>query len=465
MIDESDSGMLSPGWANTNVNTIVGDRAWIEAALEVEAALARCQGELGIIPREAAATIEAVAGSLRIDPRTLAVGVAETSNPAITLVQELQRAVERDSPGASDHVHLGATSQDVLDSATMLVCRRALFELDATLSRARANAAQLIARHGDAPMAGRTVTQHAVPMTFGVKVAAWLNALVDAQTELGRLLDDGLPLSLAGASGTLAAYAAYGSRATNGPFDPFTLVDAVAEELALDAHYQPWHTVRTPIARIASTLTLVSGALGKIASDVHVMSRTEIAEVVEGLGDGGGISSSMPQKLNPVRTVLVLSAARQVPSLALVLHQAMLAEDERSAGAWQSEWQPLRDALRLVLGSASHLDELLATLRVDEQRMRANLDLTGPAIVSERLNVALTPLIGKLQAKHVLRRLLLDGSATGEGLVSALQGELTALGVDPGDLDLERLLDPADYLGASAEIARRALLRSAAFDD
>lgn len=462
-MNSADSGMLSPGWADTGVNEIVGDRAWIAAALEVEAVLARVQARMGVIPSDAAEAIERVTTTWNVEPDVLAAGVAETSNPAITLVQLLQLAVERDSPGLSDHVHLGATSQDIVDSALMLVCRRALVELETTLTDARGHAAALIERHGHAPMPGRTLTQHAVPITFGVKASAWLNALIDASAELRRLLADGLPLSLSGASGTLAAYGAYGSR-TSDDFDPFELVQQVADELDLSPHYQPWHTVRTPVARIASTLSLVSGALGKIATDIAVMSRTEIGEVAEGLPDGGGVSSSMPHKRNPVTSVLVLSAARQVPALALVLHQAMLAEDERTAGAWQSEWQPLRDALRLVLGATEHLSTLLAGLTVDEQRMRANLDMTGPAIVSERLNVALTPLIGKMRAKRVLRDLLLADIADRKSVVGGLREELARLGVPESALDLDGLLDPAGYTGTSAEIARRALERNAQVD-
>jgi 3-carboxy-cis,cis-muconate cycloisomerase len=463
MIDESDSGMLSPGWAHVDV-TVVSDRAWIEAALRVEVALARSQARLGIIPEPAADTIETVADSLQIDPRTLAQGVYEASNPAISLVQQLQNAVEKVSPGTGDFVHLGATSQDVLDSATMLVCTRALIELQDTLGEVRTQLVRRIVEHGDTAMAGRTVTQHAVPITFGVKAATWLNGIIDAETEVRTLLDAGLPLSLAGASGTLAAYSEYAAQATGRAFDPFLLVDAVADELGLNAHYQPWHTARTPIAKIGGALAIVSGTLGKIASDIHVMSRTEIGEVSEGQGENGGISSSMPQKQNPAKTVLVLAAAKQVPAHALVLYQSMLAEDERSTGSWQSEWQPLRDALRLVLGSSSHTADLLRNLSINTEAMRRNLGSTGAAIVSERLNVALTPLVGKLRAKQILRRLLL-GNDDREVVVSKLRSELSDLRVDMRALDINGLLSVEEYVGVSARIAHRAIIRSESMDE
>jgi 3-carboxy-cis,cis-muconate cycloisomerase len=454
--------MLSPGWANVDVNRVVGDRAWIGAALRVEGALARCQARFGIIPQDAADTIEAVADSLQVEPSSLSRGVYETSNPAISLIQQLQSAVDEASPGASDYVHLGATSQDILDSATMLVCFQALRNLQGALRDIRQELVRLIREHGATPMVGRTVSQHAVPMTFGVKVSTWLNVVVDAEREVRILLDAGLPLSLGGASGTLAAYGEYGTQVTGAPFDPFLLVDSVAEELGLSPHYQPWHTARTPIAKIAGTLAIVSGALGKIASDIHVMSRTEIGEVSEGLSENGGISSSMPQKRNPVKTALILAAARQVPAYTLVLFQAMVAEDERPAGAWQSEWQPLRDILRMVLGSSSHTAELVRNLRIDADRMHENLISTGAAVVSERLNVNLTPLVGKLKAKEILRRLLLGGGGDPATLVPKLRNELSVLGVHAEAI--VRLLAADDYIGASEEIARRAIARSEAFD-
>src|SRR5690554_5073305 len=458
----TDSGMLSPGWAGVDVS-IVDDQAWIDAALRVETALARCQARLGMIPSSAAATIDSVAGSLRLDPRSLAESVALTSNPAIDLIRQLQLAADQAVPGTSDYVHLGATSQDIFDIATMLVCRRALGELQGRLAEARGHLVGLIGRHGSAPMVGRTVSQHAVPITLGVKASAWLNAIIDAESEVRDLLARGLPLSLAGASGTLAAFGEYGTHATGSPVDPFQLVDAVADELGLVPHYQPWHTVRSPIAKISSVLSLASGALGKVAADIHVMSRTEISEVAEGLPEGGGISSSMPQKCNPVKTVLVLAAARQVPAFNLVLQQSMVAEDERPVGAWQAEWQPLREALRLVLGGSTHLAELIGGLRIDEERMLHNLRSTGAAVISERLNATLTPLVGKANAKQLLRRLLLEGSSDPETLVGALREELSSLGVDHGAIDLDRLLTPEDYIGSSAEITRRALRRDSEF--
>ena len=458
MLEASDSGMLSPGWAHAEVE-IVSDQSWIAAALRVEVALAKCQADLGLIPRDAAEIIEVVAGSLQIDPRLLARGVYEASNPAVELVRILQQEVDRVVPSTSNYVHVGATSQDILDSASMLVCTQALHKLQTNLGAARGHLVELMRTTSAIPMVGRTVSQHAVPMTFGVKAATWLNLLIDVELEVRGHLDSGLPLSLAGAAGTLAAYGEYGTQATGQRFDPFSLVDAVADALALNPHYQPWHTARTPIARIASTLAMVSGVMGKIAVDIQLMSRTEIGEVCEGQGENGGISSSMPQKRNPVKSTLILASAKQVPAYALVLLQGMVAEDERPSGSWQSEWQPLRDTLRMTLGTTALLAELIRDLQVDEARMLTNLRSTGVAVVSERLNVALTPLVGKVQARDILRRLLLAGITEPTELLPKLRRELVDLGV-VDQVNLEQLLVPEDYVGSSAEIVRRALVRS-----
>lgn len=454
------SGMMSPGWAGTDADSLVGDHAWITAALRFEAALARCQARLGIIPESAAETIETVARSLSVDAREMEHGVYATSNPAIPLIQGLQRAVDGRSPGTSDYVHLGATSQDAADSASMLVCTRALTDLRDTLGHIRQRIAQLIEEHGDSPMVGRTLSQHAVPITFGAKAATWLNLVADAEGEVRELVDAGLPLALGGASGTLAAYGEYARQATGASFDPFRLVDAVAAELGLASHYQPWHTARTPIARIAGALAIVTGALGKIAADIHVMCRTEVGEVGEGLPEGGGISSSMPQKQNPVKTVLVSAAARQMPAHTLVLFQSMISEDERPAGAWQAEWQPLSDAFRLALGSSSHMRELVRDLRVDTARMRGNLVIGGASVLSERLNVHLAPLVGRLKAKELLTELVSEGPPDPAELAPRLRAALAEHGADTAALDVEGLLTVEDYVGASAEIARRALQRS-----
>jgi 3-carboxy-cis,cis-muconate cycloisomerase len=284
-----------------------------------------------------------------------------------------------------------------------------------------------------------------VPTTFGLKAAGWRSLVLDARDRV-RAVRDGLPAQLGGAAGTLAAFTAYGCA------DPRSLVAAYARELGLAARELPWHTLRTPVADLAGALSVTAGALGKMAADVLVLSRTEIAEVAEGSGGG---SSAMPHKANPVRATLIAAAARRAPQLAATLYGSLAAEDERPAGAWHAEWEPLRDLLRLVGGAAHDAVDLAEGLRVNEDAMRDHLALTHGLIVSERLAAELTPLLGRARAKELLTEAALRTRTEGRSLGDILAEE-------PGlkDVDLEALTDPARYKGAAAALTDRALERS-----
>jgi 3-carboxy-cis,cis-muconate cycloisomerase len=449
----ADSGLLSPAWADTSVTELLGDEAWVRAMLEVEVALARAQAGLGIIPEPAAGVIAEVAGSARLDLPALVAGVRETGNPVVALVGQLTAAVASADPGAAEYVHRGSTSQDILDSAMMLVAKRAFGRLGVDLERCAKALGGLVERHRDTPMAGRTLTQHAVPVTFGLKAAGWLSLVLDA-AERVRGVAAGLPVSLGGAAGTLAAYQEY-AVAAGAASGGVELVAPVAAELGLAEPPIPWHALRTPIADLASALTFTGGALGKLAADVAVLTRTEIGELIEPSAPGRGVSSAMPQKHNPVYATLIATAARQLPPTALVLWQAMVVEDERSAGGWHAEWQPLRECLRLALGAAANAAELTEGLVVVPQRMRANLELTGGAVVSERLNVALAPLLGKAEAKRLLAGAAQESARTGAALLDVLSREVSGV-------DLAALLDPREYTGAAATLVDRVLARYAA---
>src|SRR5690606_1162242 len=304
-------------------------------------------------------------------------------NPVIPLVADLTAAVAARDPEAARYVHLGATSQDILDTAAMLVAHRALALVLADLDRTAATLARLAAEHRDVPMPGRTLTQHAVPTTVGLKVAGWHRLVRDARDRL-RAVRQSLPAQLGGAAGTLAAFDEYAGQPVGLP-----LLARFAAELGLAEPVLPWHSLRTPIADLGAALAFTAGALGKVAADVLVLSRTEIGEVVE----GGGGSSAMPHKSNPVRATLLAATARQVPALAAVLIGTLAAEDERPAGAWHAEWHTLREALRLTGGAAHEAASLVADLRIHPERMRAHLDLTGGLIVSERVSAALARVV------------------------------------------------------------------------
>ncbi|WP_319649219.1 lyase family protein [Streptomyces scabiei] len=407
----TDSGLLAPTWAGTPVAAEVTDEAWLQAMLDTEVALARAQHAVGLTPAGAVAVIAAAARAERLDLVALAHAARAAANPVVALVTVLTEAVAAKDPAAAEYVHRGSTSQDILDSAAMLIGRRVLGLIAADLRRVAAALAALADTHRRTVLAGRTLAQHAVPTTFGLKAAGWLE-----------------------------------------------LVKPFAEALGLAEPTLPWHTVRTPVADLGGVLQLVTGSLGKFALDVQTLSRTEIGELSEPAGAGRGASSAMPQKRNPALATLIVSAARQVPAHALVLAQCLLAEDERPAGAWHAEWQPLREALRLTGGAAHTAVELAEGLIMHPGRMRANLELTGGAIVSERLNVALAPVLGKVRAKKLLTAAAAEAAATGRPLRSVLAAD-PELSARFSPDRIAGLLDPARYTGAAEALVDRALRR------
>ncbi|MFJ9627328.1 3-carboxy-cis,cis-muconate cycloisomerase [Streptomyces sp. NPDC101175] len=439
--DPSDTGLLAPGWAASPAATATGDTAYLRALLDAEAALTRAQAALGLAPAEAATAVTAAADPDRFDVRSLAERARGGGNPVIPLVADLTEAVGAEY---GPHVHRGATSQDIMDTATMLVAARTLDLVLADLTRAETALAGLAAAHRDTVLPGRTLTQHAVPTTFGLKAAGWRSLALDARDRV-RVVRDGLPVQLGGAAGTLAAFEAYGAP------DPLALPAAYARELGLAAPLLPWHTLRTPIADLAACLAFTTGALGKLAADVLVLGRTEIAEVSEGSGGG---SSAMPHKANPVRATLIAAAARQAPQLAAVLHGSLVAEDERPAGAWHAEWQPLRELLRLAGGAARDAAEMAEGLRVHPDVMREHLGLTHGLIVSERLSAELAPLLGRARAKELLTRAARRTYAEHRPLA-----ELLAEEPELKDLDLPARTDPARYTGSAGALTDRALER------
>ncbi|MBI0299889.1 3-carboxy-cis,cis-muconate cycloisomerase [Streptomyces sp. PRKS01-29] len=426
-----DVGLLSPVRAGSAVEAATGDAAFLQAMLDAEAALARV-----VAPAGAAEAVADAARAELYDVRDLALRARSGGNPVIPLVADLTAAVARTDAEAASYVHRGATSQDIVDTAAMLVAARALPLIVADLERTAAELARLAAAHRDTPMPGRTLTQHAVPTTFGLKTAGWRALVLDARDRLAALRP---PVQLGGAAGTLAAF--HGGVPLLGRF---------AEETGLAEPDLPWHTLRTPVVDLGTALAFAVGALGKVAADVLVLSRTEIGEVAEGTGGG---SSAMPHKSNPVRATLMAAAARQAPGHAATLLGSLAAEDERPGGAWHAEWPPLRELLRLAGGAARDAAELASGLRVFPDRMAANLGLTDGLIVSERLIAALAPVVGRARAKE----LLAEAAREGGGLAAALEGVLS------GDR-VRELTDPTSYVGSAAALTCL-LYKSDAADD
>ncbi|MEV4230127.1 3-carboxy-cis,cis-muconate cycloisomerase [Streptomyces bobili] len=438
--DQFDAGLLGPGWTGSRAASATSETAYLRALLDAEAALTRAQAALGLAPAAAATAVTQAAASV-FDVRSLAERARGGGNPVIPLVADLTKAV---GPRFGPYVHRGATSQDIMDTAAMLVAVRALEPVLADLDRTQRALARLAAGHRDTPMAGRTLTQHAVPTTFGLKAAGWRSLALDARDRVSAVRDS-LPAQLGGAAGTLAAFTAYGAE------DATALPAAYARELGLRAPLLPWHTLRTPVADLAGCLAFAAGALGKTAADVLTLSRTEIGEVAEAAGGG---SSAMPHKANPVRSTLIGAAAQRAPQLAATLYGSLVAPDERPAGAWHAEWEPLRDLLRLVGGAARDAAELTEGLRVRADVMREHLGLTHGLIVSERLSAELSAVLGRARARELLTRLASRAFAEGRSLGELLAGEPALK-----DVPLDDLTDPARYTGSAGALTDRALER------
>jgi 3-carboxy-cis,cis-muconate cycloisomerase len=353
-------------------------------------------------------------------------------------------------------VHRGSTSQDILDTALMLVAVRALDLITADLDSTAESLGHLAALHRDTPMPGRTLTQHAVPTTFGLKVVGWRSLVLDAGDRL-RQVRRSLPAQLGGAAGTLAAFHTHHAGSGTADDTGQALTEAFAAELGLAVPPLPWHVLRTPVADLAGALAFCAGALGKMAADVLVLSRTEIAEVAEGTGGG---SSAMPHKSNPVRATLIAAVARQVPALASVLYGALVAEDERPSGAWHAEWQPFRQALRLTGAAAGAARELASGLRVFPDRMVGHLDLTGGRLLAERLDAHLGPLLGREMARRLLTEASRRSAKQHRDLADVL-GDIPEIAAVVSARRLRELTDATGYLGSAAALTDRALRRGA----
>ncbi|GAB2561715.1 hypothetical protein GCM10027167_81020 [Nocardia heshunensis] len=458
-------GLLAPVGVGTPVESLLGDDAWIEAMVEVEQALVRAQTTLGMVPDSVAGHLAIAVREHEFDAREIAQASRGAANPVVTFVERLHDAVADVDPVSANYVHYGSTSQDILDTATMVIAARVLGVVIADVDTIVAALAELARRHRSTPIAGRTLAMHAVPTTFGARVAVWIQGLLDARERLTRVRET-LPVQLGGAAGTLASYIECArcadselSRAPAGEIVE-RLTREFAAELGLAVRATPWHTVRTPIADLASALALTSGTLGKLAVDVISQARTETAELFEPAAVGRGESSAMPQKRNPVLSTMIRAAALQVPALASTLFGALLAEDERPAGAWHAEWQPLRECLLLVGGAAHTAVELASGLMADADRMTENLSLTEGQIVSERLSIRLAPLLGKPIAKKALQSAAYEAQSSTRALADVLS-ESPDIALHLTKPELTELLRPENYLGAAPDLVDRVLRRLA----
>ncbi|MHC5558401.1 lyase family protein [Kocuria sp. U4B] len=449
----SDVGLLSPGAHRGAEHT--DDTAVLQALLDAEASWVAAQASAGLAPAGAAASARAAARAADYDAADVALRAEGGGNPVIPLLADYRHRLGQLDPAAVRFVHRGLTSQDVMDTALMLLVHRAAEPLTRQLAAVQESLARLAAAHRGTVQAARTLTQHALPTTFGLKAAHWLAGLQDLEEDLGRLRR--LPVSYGGAAGSLAASLALFPDAPDADVRALDLARRWAGELGLVLPPHVWHTARRPVLRAGDTLAAVCSALGRIANDVLLLSRPELGELREPAAEGRGVSSAMPQKQNPVLSVLLKRTALSAPQLAAQLHvAASLVVDERPDGSWHTEWPALRELARLAVAASSHAAELTGGLVVDPARMRANLDASGPAVLAERISAALAPLLpaadgatGKQRVQAVVREHATDRAGMARALVRLAEGAALPGGRPVDESFVAGLLDPAGYLGAN----------------
>ena len=423
---------------------IFSDEGRVQGMLDFEAALARAQARVGLIPPEVVADIELSCDARLFDFDALAIAIGSAGNSAIPLVKALGKQIAARSAEAERYVHMGATSQDVMDSGLILQLRRAIVLLEHDLARLADAMAEQAQRHAGTPLAGRTWLQQATPVTLGMKIAGWLGAVTRHRQRLNEIKPRLLCLQFGGASGSLAAL---GDQA-------FSVAEALAGELQLALPEQPWHTQRDRLVEFAGLLGLIAGSLGKLGRDVSLLMQTEVGEVFEPSAPGKGGSSTMPHKRNPVGAAVMISTATRAPGLVATMLAAMPQEHERSLGLWHAEWETLPELCCLVSGSLQQALQVIPGLQVDAERMAINLQSTKGLVLAEAVSIALAQRIGRDAAHHLVEQCCRRAVEQGAHLRQVL-GETPQISEQFSSDELDRLLDPAHYLGQARHWVER----------
>lgn len=439
------TGLYGELFADSEMAALLDDRAALQGMLDFEAALARAEAEIGVIPATAADAIGAECKAELYDIATLGRAATLAGNPAIPLVKALTARVAAVDADAAKWVHYGATSQDVIDSGHAQqygAAYRVILERAARLARALA---ALTKAHRDTPMIGRTFLQHAVPISFGLKAANWLGPVTSFHDDF--MIYGHSAHQLGGAAGSLASL---GDQAE-------AVLKAFGRTMhSIGAVETPWHTERSRPARVAAGLGLIMGHLGKMAQDIALMAQTEIGELAEPEAPGKGGSSAMPHKRNPVLCTLILAAAKRAPGLVATMLATMPQEHERAMGGWHAEWRTMAELFTVAGSALNQMVMLIEGLQVFPERMRRNLDLTNGLVMAERVSLALAGAIGRGEAHHLLEEASRECVASGRHLRDVLAGN-PALAGKLGSDELDRLFDPATYRGATDAIIDRVL--------
>ena len=428
---------------------LLDDGARLQAMLDFESALAHAEAECGVIPAHAARVIAQHCDAARLDIAALSQDVAQAGNAAIPLVRQLTALVASADPEAARFVHWGATSQDAIDTGSVLQIRAASALLDGELGRLQASLASLARDHAGLVMPGRTWLQHALPVTFGLKAAGWLQAAAQARAMLAHAAARAAMLQFGGAAGTLASLGDRG----------LAVSGVLADRLRLTLPALPWHADRTRLVGVAANLGVVCGALGKIARDIALLMQSDVGEAFEPAQAGKGGSSTMPHKRNPVGCAIALSAAARAPGLVATMLSAMPQEHERGLGGWQAEWETWPALFGLAAASAGSLADIAEGLELRPERMAQNLDRTGGLILAEAVSMALAEFVGRAQAHEIVEAASRRAIAEGLALGAVLRQE-PRVGAHLSGARIASLLSPAAYLGMTSAFIERALLQS-----
>ncbi|MBY6165527.1 class-II fumarase/aspartase family protein [Pseudooceanicola nitratireducens] len=438
----TDSPLFGTGFSSNEMRALFSPEAYVAHCVEVEVALARVQAKLGLIPDGAAMGIEAAAKTCSFDMDRLARETEIVGYPILPIVEQLSAHAGE----SGRYLHWGATTQDIMDSATVLQIRSALDLIETGLTTTCAALEDLAKTHCDTPMAGRTHMQHALPITFGYKAAVWLSGLRRHQQRLAELRPRILCVEFSGASGTLASLGK----------DGMNVQQALAEDLGLRQPDITWHSARDGISETLNLLAMIGGSLGKIAFDISIMMTTELAEVAEPFVRHRGASSTMPQKANPISCELILASARVLRQHAGLGLDAMIHDFERATGPWHLEWIAIPEAFGHCSAILGHATFMLSGLQVFPQNMRRNLDSTRGLIVAEAVMMALAPYTGRVPAHDLVyagcRAAIEQRTSLFEVL---LQSPDVTRHLDAKAL--QRLTEPSNYLGSAQDMVRRVL--------
>jgi 3-carboxy-cis,cis-muconate cycloisomerase len=438
-----DSAIFSDIFSTAPMRRVFSDGNRLQKYLDFEAALARAQGRLGIIPQEAC---DEIVKHCRVDRLDLVKLKAQTEKIGYPVLPVVQQLVGLCRGNLGEWCHWGATTQDITDSATIMQIREALDLVEADIAAIADSLADLAKTYRDTPMAGRSNLQQAVPITFGYKMATLLAAFDRHRQRLKELKPRVLVGEFGGAAGTLSSLGNRGIETRN----------ELMKELNLGRPEIAWHTVRDRIAEVGCFLGLVTGTCGKIAFDVKLMMQTEVEELFEPFHEGRGSSSTMPQKRNPISSVYITALTAIVRQHVAALLNAMEEDHERSTGQWEIEWIVLPEIFCLAAGALAQTKFLVAGLQIDEKRMRANLDITRGLIMSEAVMMGLGPALGRPRAHDLIYDICREVVASGRTLFDLL-AENKEIAAHLDRAALAKLCDPANYLGQAGEMVDEVL--------